>query len=179
MFISLATNFALKGIAQMIRAFARWNQTVGRSVDGRLVIVGRSAEFAEGYDRMARAHDLAGKVAFEDRTDRVDELYAAADVCVLLSWYDPCSRVVLEATRRGIPSITTAWNGAGEVLSDGAGIVVASPKRIADVADAMGSLADPDRRRQAADACRAISDQLGIGRHVDELMAVYKEVTGC
>ena len=178
-FIALATNFTLKGVAETIRAFARWNQTAGQTTPGRLVIVGRSVEMAEGYERMGRAHGLTDKVAFEDQTDRVDELYAAADVCVLLSWYDPCSRVVLEATRRGIPSITTAWNGAGEILTGGAGIVVPSPRKIAQVADAMTELTDPDRRRRASEACLAKSKQLSMTRHVDELMAVYNEVTGC
>ena len=158
-------------------AFARWRQRRSRDTDARLVLLG--SEKIDDYQRLATLHDVDRHVVFVPPAEDVAPWYAAADVCVLLSWYDPCSRVVLEATRLGIPSITTAWNGAGEVLTGDAGIVVASPKRIADVAGAMDELTDPDRRRRAGDACRAISDQLSIGRHVDELMAVYKEVTGC
>ena len=179
LFLTLATNFALKGVAETIRAFARWRGTVGRKVPGRLVVVGRTPERAEGYSRLAGAHGVAREVVFEDWTDRVEQVYAAADVCVLLSWYDPCSRVVLEATRRGIPSITTAWNGAGEILGDGGGMVVPSPRHLADVAEAMVELTDAEKRRRAADRCLAMSDQLSMSRHADELMAIYQEVSGC
>ena len=177
-FITIATNFALKGIAQAIRAFHRWKEGPGRSIEARLVIVGHSREQVEGYERIANARGVGRLVIFEPPTDRMAPLYAAADVCMLLSWYDPCSRVVLEAARLGIPSITTAWNGAGEVLGDGAGVVVPSPDHVDAVAIAMAQLADPDQRHLASDACLRISDRLSMARHVEQLIEVYKEVLG-
>jgi glycosyltransferase involved in cell wall biosynthesis len=83
--------------------------------------------------------------------------------------------VVLEATRWGVPSITTAYNGAAEVMADGAGIVVPSPRDLPAIVAAMDELADPARRAACADVCRRKADDLSMDRHVDQLLAAYAE----
>lgn len=178
MFLTIVTNFKLKGVAETIAAFARWRHSQRRdnkSVDGRLVVVGGGQ--SERYRRYAHLRGVGTLVHFAGPTDAegVSKWYAAADACVLLSWYDPCSRVVLEAARLGIPSITTAFNGAAEAIAGGAGIVVASPRDTCGVAAAMQTLADPQRRSGMAELCLQRSESLGIGRHVDELLAAYGE----
>jgi len=170
-FLVVAKNYELKGVAESIIAFARWYHSLrGRRV-ARLVVVGREA--SEGYQRHANLRDVAGAVVFAPHTPEVFSWYAAADVCLLLSWYDPCSRVVLEAARWGIPSITTAYNGAAEFLSEGAGIVVGSPRDFKAVVAAMDRLADPAGRAAFSAACSRMGGQLSISRHVDELLAAY------
>jgi len=174
-FLTIATNWALKGVGESIEAFARWRQRRSRGTDARLVLLG--SEKIDDYQRLATLHDVDRHVVFVPPAEDVAPWYAAADVCVLLSWYDPCSRVVLEATRLGIPSITTASNGAAEALADGAGLVVPSPADTFAVAEAFETMYNPTRRARAADACRARADRLAMDRHVDELLAVYAEVT--
>ena len=102
--------------------------------------------------------------------------YSAADVVLLLSWQDACSRVILEAVRWGVPSITTRYNGAAEVLAEGAGIVVESPDDSAGVAAALATMCDPASRAHMRRACLAKADYLSIRRHVDELEALYREL---
>lgn len=174
-FITVATNFELKGVHQAIQAFGRWRKHFGDNARGRLIVVGRELSDVENYNRAADLRAVGGMVRFEPPTDEVFKLYAAADACVLLSWYDPCSRVVLEASAWGIPSITTRFNGAGEVVarSDG-GYVVGSPNDIAGVSKAMIELSDPAERATRAAACRAVAETLSMDRHVDELMTVYE-----
>ena len=170
-FITLATNFELKGVQEAIAAFARWFHSQGGRRSGRLLVVGR--EQPEGYQRIAGMREIGSQVVFIPRTDNPFEFYAAADACVLLSWYDPCSRVVLEAVRWGIPAITTIFNGAAEILSEGGGIVVDSPKNARAVADAMDGLADPKQRARRSEACRAVADRLSVAQHVDGLLEAY------
>jgi UDP-glucose:(heptosyl)LPS alpha-1,3-glucosyltransferase len=170
-FITVAKNFALKGVAESIVAFARWFHARRGGGDARLLVVGR--ESPEGYQRHAGLRDVGRQVQFVPHTDDVFQWYAAADACILLSWYDPCSRVVLEATRWGIPSITTRFNGAAEILEDGAGIVVESPRETAAIVAAMEELADADARAARREACMRIADGLSIERHVDELLEAY------
>lgn len=173
-FLTVATNFRLKGVAEAIEAFARWRESQPDARGARLVAVGQRKY--NSYRRLARKLGVRKQVYFEPHADNIWPWYAAADVCVLLSWYDPCSRVVLEATRWGIPSITTAFNGAAEALCDGAGMVVSSPADIAATTRAMGELAEPARRAACRQACQAVADRLSVARHVDELMDVYQEV---
>ena len=173
-FVTIATNFELKGVYHAIAAFARWLHGQGGLRSGRMVVVGRHNP--EGYRRAAGMREIGRQVVFVPPTPDPWPWYAAADACVLLSWYDPCSRVVLEALRWSIPSITTAYNGAAEVLADGAGIVVASPKRVAAVAAATDELADPDRRAAAAAACRQAAPRVSIEAHVDGLLEAYRSL---
>ncbi len=172
-FLTVATNFRLKGVDEAIRAFGRWYKATPDQPRARLVAVG-SERHLRRYRRLARRCGVGNQVHFPGRTDDVFGWYAAADACVLLSWYDPCSRVVLEATRWGIPSITTIYNGAAEALADGAGIVVSSPRDTDAVVRAMTALGDPEQRRRCREACLDRADALGVERHVDELLAAYE-----
>ncbi len=172
-FITIATNFALKGVGEAIAAMAAWRRKAARSA--RLVVIG-GRDGSDSYRRQAASAGVAGSVVFIPPTADVLPWYAAADAVLLLSWYDPCSRVVLEAVTLGVPCITTAFNGAAEVLAGGAGLVVPSPDDQAAVAAAMDELSDPGRREAAAAACASIAPTLGMRRHVDMLLDVYAEV---
>jgi UDP-glucose:(heptosyl)LPS alpha-1,3-glucosyltransferase len=175
-FISVATNFTLKGVDETIRAFAKWCGQHMHRINTRLIIVGR--DLVEGYERIAGLLGVGRQVVFVPRTDDIFQWYAAADACILLSWYDPCSRTVLEALRLGIPSITTVYNGASEVISAGAGLVVSSPTDKRAIVAGLDELSDPERRDRRRAACLALTESVSTDHHVDELLKVYSEVVG-
>jgi glycosyltransferase involved in cell wall biosynthesis len=172
-YLSVATNFRLKGCDMAIEAFTSWHRE--GSPPAHLVILGpsRPQEHLRALDG-----DVSNRVHILPPDPEVFRWYSASDVCVLLSWYDACSRVVLEATRWGLPSITTTHNGAAEALAGGAGITVERPDDLPAVSKAMKKLADPAERRRRRNACRSIADRLSMERHVEELLAVYEETVG-
>ncbi|HUT59756.1 MAG TPA: glycosyltransferase family 4 protein [Phycisphaerae bacterium] len=174
-FLMVATNFRLKGGPETIRAFTRWYASRRSRPNARLVILGHG--FPAIHHRSADLRDVALKIRMLPWTDDVFRWYSAADACVLLTWYDPCSRVVLEATRWGVPSITTVFNGAAEVLAAGGGIVVSSPRDTDAVVRAMDELADPARRAERSIACLCAADHLDVERHVDELLLAYQSLS--
>jgi UDP-glucose:(heptosyl)LPS alpha-1,3-glucosyltransferase len=62
----------------------------------------------------------------------VETAYAAADLLTFLPIYEPCSNVVSEALATGIPVITTAFNGASELIDSGVnGHVLDDPRDLA------------------------------------------------
>jgi len=172
-FLTAAENYALKGVMETLESFTLLLRH-RPDANARLVVAG-------GWNPEPIL-DRAGVWAIADRvhaighTDEIFHWYAAADAVVLLSWYDPCSRVVLEAVRWGIPAITTTFNGASEVLADGAGTVVASPRHTKEAAAAMAELMNSSARAARRQACGAIADSLSVDRHVDELLAVYADI---
>jgi UDP-glucose:(heptosyl)LPS alpha-1,3-glucosyltransferase len=172
-FLTVARNFELKGVPEAIEAFAQWYHSPAGSPGARFVAVGRRN--SRRFHWLARKRRVGKQVVFVAPSAEIFRWYAAADACVLLSWYDPCSRVVLEATRWGIPSITTVYNGAAEVLARGAGIVVSSPRDTPAVVKAMAELADAARRKERSAACWDVADGLSVERHVDELLGAYAE----
>ena len=106
-------------------------------------------------------------------------LYAAADVLAHPTWYDPCSRVVLEALCHGLPVVTTRFNGAAEVVGDGRnGVVIDSPRDVSALAAAMRQgLSERLRTASRADAPQ-MCERLSMHRHARELKAVYEMVSG-
>ena len=171
-FLSIAKNFALKGVDETMCHFLRWCDRRGKTAErARLVVVGKA--MMQVPHRSARVRETIDRIRMVGWTPDVFSWYSAADACVLLSWYDACSRVVLEATRWGLPSITTSANGAAEVLAGGAGIVVDSPRDEAGILGAMDAMADPARREECSRACLLAAPRLSMDRHVEELLEVY------
>ena len=169
-FLTVATNFELKGVGQAIEAFAQWRSDSGCN-GSRLVVVGRQSP--NSYMKLAVDCGASDAVVFVPPTREIFKWYASADAVILLSWYDPCSRVVLEAARWSIPSITTRFNGAAEAFGGGGCIVVDSPRDTDAIVAAYGALADPVTRKKHSQACSRLEDYFGVERHVEELIDAY------
>jgi len=79
---------------------------------------------AGGERRPGRWRKLARKLGVHDRVrwlgtvPRPEELLPRVDALVLPTRYDPCANACLEAMAAGLPVVTTATNGAHEVLPE-------------------------------------------------------------
>jgi UDP-glucose:(heptosyl)LPS alpha-1,3-glucosyltransferase len=171
--LMVAHNFKLKGVARGIEAVERLKRSGGPTV--KALIVGR--------DNPLRCRHLAERLAIADQiifvgpTERVLAFYHAADILVHPTYYDPCSRVVLEALASGLPAITTRHNGAAEVIKDGKhGYVIDSADAVDQLADRICRLADRDHRRACGEQGRRLRDRLSMARHTDEMLVVYQEI---
>lgn len=166
----IAQDFARKGLREAIQALARAGDP-----RLRLLVVGK--EESAGYARLARELGVGDRVVFHPPTASPEEFYRQADFFVLPTRHDPCSLVVLEALAMGLPVISTVYNGACEVMSDGThGFVLQDPADVATLADAMRTLCDDDHRREMSQACLALRPTLAYERHLDELMRIYQRV---
>jgi UDP-glucose:(heptosyl)LPS alpha-1,3-glucosyltransferase len=57
-------------------------------------------------------------VIFLDSTRKLEHFYAAADLFLFPPVYEPSANVVVEALAAGLPVVTSANNGAGEIISE-------------------------------------------------------------
>jgi len=163
----VAHNFALKGLRELLRALPH--------VPGTLVVAGRDRP--QRYAARAARLGVAERVRFVGVDTPVRHWYAAADVLAHPTWYDPCSRVVLEALGAGLPVVTTRYNGAAEVVQPtGCGRVVAEPDDPAALAAALTEALDPEVRRTCAAAAPQLRQELSMARHARELAALYAEM---
>ena len=170
----VAHNFKLKGLGELIRASAT---PAGRHVDWLLAVAGR--DNPQRYQRLARRLGVGQRVTFVGTKYPVEALYAAAGVLAHPTWYDPCSRVVLEALACGLPVVTTRWNGAAEVMQAGRhGEVIDTPADAPALAAAIARCFD----LELACACRAdapaMRERVSMARHARELKALYEQVVG-
>jgi len=115
-FLTVGALCRRKGIDVLLRAFAKLDTD-----DWCLVLCG--LDRAEGiYLNLAQRLDIQDRVLFLGAypVDRISEVYAAADVCVLASRFDGWGAVLNEAVSLGVPIIGTDLCGASwHVVDDG------------------------------------------------------------
>lgn len=169
----VAHNFKLKGLFELLRALAMANQHLRRKPV--LLIVGR--DNARSAQHLARSLGITPQIRFMGSVPDLRPLYASADVCVHPTWYDPCSRVVLEALLCGLPSITTRFNGAAEIIDPELhGLVIDSPRDHGALAEGILRCLQPALREDCHRAANALRGQLSMTRHARELVELYRTV---
>jgi UDP-glucose:(heptosyl)LPS alpha-1,3-glucosyltransferase len=163
----VAHNFRLKGVPTLISAARQLrNQRLGVKV----VVVGGKLR-----DQINKTADPA--VIFVGPANDTVPYYAAADLYVQPTFYDPCSLVVLEALASGLPVITSCYNGAGELITPGIeGQIVGNPADVEELTNCLQPLLDPARRAPMAVAARELALRHTLDCNCRELLAVYEEV---
>jgi len=172
LFLFAAKNFRLKGLRPLLHALARVRM---KHQNARLVVIG--ADPAEADRSLVKQLGLESTIRFEGFALDPRAYYAAADAFVLPTYYDACSLTVLEASACGIPAITTAWNGASELIQHAHdGFVIPEPDAIADLARAMTLCLDAALRCAMSPAARALGVRNSIHRNVEAIEALYHDV---
>ena len=128
-------NFALKGLKPLL-AGSRRRGASGTAAAGRSTCWSAAAAIPARIGRLASRLGLGDTVHFLGFYPDVEDCYWSSDFFVQPTYYDPCSLVVLEALACGLPVITTAQNGASELMDR-------RPRRL-----------HPDRARRAGRADR-------------------------
>lgn len=148
-FLFLCSGFHRKGLAETLEAFARLSPAA------RLLVVGNDHDLPR-YREQARRQGVDARVCFLGERADAPVCYAAADVYVLPTRYDPFANATLEALASGLPVITSDRNGGAEVLTSGRdGVVVALEQGVDRLVQAMGEWSDPQRIVAARLAARA------------------------
>ncbi|MCI0380255.1 MAG: glycosyltransferase family 4 protein [Gemmataceae bacterium] len=173
-----AMNYRLKGLDPLLHALARLFTLSGVRKDSsslRLVVAG-NPKFHK-YQRLARRLGIDRQVSFVGHSAEMRNAYFAADFLVHPTFYDPCSLVVLEALACGLPVITTQYNGARELFTDGKeGFVIADPHDHERLADCLGKMLDRERRQAMAQAARRAAERWTFEDHYRKLLQVFQAV---
>ena len=167
-----AHNFRLKGVPTLIKAVG---QLAAGSGSVHLAIAG-GKRFAR-YQRQAEREGVGPQVTFLGSVEDMRPLYAAADVYVQPTFYDPCSLVVLEAFASGLPVITSQCNGASELMTESVhGYILQDPGDSEELAACLMPLLDERRRTEMGAAARQLALKHTLARNCQEMIAVYTEV---
>jgi UDP-glucose:(heptosyl)LPS alpha-1,3-glucosyltransferase len=166
----VAQDFHRKGLQPAIEAIAKVS-------DPRLVLLVVGKPDPTEYRALAATLGVMDRVIFAGATADTYPHYQAADLFVLPTWHDPCSLVVLEALAMGLPTITTAQNGAHEVIVEGVhGFTLPNPAAVDLLAEWLRALLPDDRRRAMRQSCLELRPRLAYEHHLDELVAIYERV---
>lgn len=100
-------------------------------------------------------------------------IYAAADIFILPSIYDPFSNACLEALAFGLPVITTRDNGFSEIIEDGVhGSVIDLPNNVMALRDAVRFWSDESRRAAARSANVERASHFDISSNVEATLQI-------
>ncbi len=169
----VAHNFRLKGLPPLLSAMA------GRDPSARPIHLfvcggGKIAPMRRLVDRLG----LSRVVQLIGFAPSVRDYFHASDFFVLPSYYDPCSLVVFEALACGLPVITTAQNGAGEVMTQGGeGFVIPRPDDMPAMIAALDRMADDPFRHEMSRRAVELGQAQSFDRHVSALLKLCADVT--
>jgi UDP-glucose:(heptosyl)LPS alpha-1,3-glucosyltransferase len=171
LFLMLAHNLLLKNAEALIRATARLKAT---GAPLRVVIAG--GRKPEPFVRLTQKLGVTELISFLGLVDPIP-YYAAADVFVHPTWYDPCSLVTLEAAASGLPVITSRYNGASELITDGKdGLVLEKPADVAALASRMQTLLQTETRERMGAAGRAMANANTFEQQTNRFLELYQEI---
>jgi UDP-glucose:(heptosyl)LPS alpha-1,3-glucosyltransferase len=147
-----------KGLRFAIAAMA-----LCRSRKMRLLVAGR------GNQRYYKSK----RVQFLGEVSDLVRIYAAADIFILPTIYDPSSNACLEALACGLPVITTRNNGFSEIIEHGVhGSLVDSANDLIGLRDAIQFWSEPDRRAAARSTNHRHAAQFDISRNIARTLEI-------
>jgi len=171
--LAVAHNFRLKGVRNWLEALACLRRRGLNDI--RSLVVGKGD--SSYWHRLAKRLNVAGTLQFIGPSDRVPQLFHASDVLVHPTYYDPCSRVVLEAMTSGLAVITTRWDGAAELIEDGVnGYVLDDPSDARRLADRIASLRDAQRLERMQAAASGVAPRVSMARHAEQMLELYRSL---
>ena len=171
MLLFVGHDYQRKGLSTAVRAA---NRLADEGAPVRLVVVG-------GKKRrpLPAVDPTNGVVINVGAIDDPVPYYAAADVFVLPTFYDPCSLSVSEAAASGLPSVTTRFNGAAELLTEGVdGSVISDPADDVELAGVLRPLLDAGVRQRMGEAARKLALRHTLDRNCDQIVSIYQHIAG-
>jgi glycosyltransferase involved in cell wall biosynthesis len=125
---------------RFLRLLARLRDTVSRPVEG--LIVG-DGPLRSSLQRQARELGLnEPSLIFGGLSQRMHDVYKAADVFVLTSDWEGTPNVVLEAMASGVPVVSTDIGGVADLIEDGISGFLVKPDAAEDLAARVAQLVE-------------------------------------
>ncbi len=117
----VGADFKRKGLTVLLKAVSLLDMK-----DKKLIVVGKKE--TPQYLKIAKKLRIEKHVVFWGHEPEIEKFLIIADVFVLPTIYDPFSNAALEAMASGLPVVTTAYNGASELIENGVnGFIISDP----------------------------------------------------
>jgi UDP-glucose:(heptosyl)LPS alpha-1,3-glucosyltransferase len=166
----VGSGFERKGLGPLIEAIARLGP-----LPVKLWVVGKGD--LKRYRRQARDLGLEGRVRFFGPVPDTERYYAAADLFVFPTIYEPFGQVHLEALASGLPVITNRRCGGAELIRSGVnGDLLDSPADSKEIAEKIQRLITHPNPESLREAARKAAEGYPPDRILDQWEALYQEM---
>jgi UDP-glucose:(heptosyl)LPS alpha-1,3-glucosyltransferase len=166
----VGSGFARKGLATALEGLA-----ASCDRQSRLLVLGKGDP--TGYRALASRLGIGERIVWLGARDDPERWYAAADIVVLPSLYEPFGNVHLEALAAGLPVVASTRAGGAEVIADGINGAIVSPTDARAVAEAL------DRFRErpqgaVAELARRSAEPYTYAAQVSGFQRIYRKKQG-
>ncbi|WP_218969813.1 glycosyltransferase [Thermodesulfatator atlanticus] len=115
----IGSDFFRKGLGLLLKALSNM------SLKARLVVIGRDKK-QKHYQRLVKKLGLQERILFLGAQKDIRPYLKNIDVFVLPTLYDPFANTCLESLSFNVPVVTSTFNGAHEIIDEGADGMIAS-----------------------------------------------------
>jgi glycosyltransferase involved in cell wall biosynthesis len=165
----VANELHRKGFGTLIEALSKFDEP-----EARIDVVGLVSP--RDYQGQIERLGLKDRVHWHGSTSEVFPYYAAADILVLPTQYEPFGIVIVEALACGLPVITSRLAGASPAVeSGGAGRLLDDPTDVAELAGYLNEAADPAIRARWASGAVAAAEPYAWPRIFAQVEKVLEE----
>jgi UDP-glucose:(heptosyl)LPS alpha-1,3-glucosyltransferase len=173
MLLLSGSGFVRKGLRHCVELLARLRREPGYE-DAYLVVIGKGD--ARPMRAQMKTLNVLDCIRFIGAVDNPQAYYQAADFMVLPTRHDPFSNACLEALACGCPVLTSAENGAAEIMTPDTGFVFAGRYDDADFAAAIGFIRafETPPRAVAASVAHLTADA-EFAQYLDLVTAVHQQ----
>lgn len=163
----VGSGFERKGVKYLIEAAEKVEFPV------TILIVGKGNP--EKYKKYIKKQ----KVIFCGTQKKIEKFYAASDLFVFPTMYEPFGLVILEAMASGLPVITTKLCGASEIIvNDKTGFVVEVPENTEEIAKYISILIENRQLYMEISKNASLSaHQFSIEKVFEKIEKIYYELT--
>jgi UDP-glucose:(heptosyl)LPS alpha-1,3-glucosyltransferase len=159
------SGFERKGVEYLLRASELVTEPI------TVLIVGK------GSEKKMRRYIKRQRGIFCGPQREIHKYYAASDIFVLPTIYEPFGNVHLEALASGLPVITTRLSGASEIIHEGVqGFIIDKPEDINMLAEKITILMDKDKNIRMGLEARRLAENFSLGVNIEKTLKLYQSL---
>lgn len=164
----VGTGFERKGLRYVIGALTHLPSEI------KLIVIGKGR--FKIYRKMAESYKVLERIRFLGPLRDVEKYYAASDILILPTLYEPMANVILEALATGIPVVTSRHCGNMEVVTEGVdGFLIDNPFDSREIAENIKMIAKLIEIPEIQQKTRKKAEQFTFERAMGEIMHTLKE----
>jgi len=160
-----------KGVRYIIEALPLLSK---RNV--KLIIIGSDDE--KFYGQLAELKRVRERIIFVHHSSNLWEYYAASDIFVFPTIYEPFGLVIVEAMASGLPAITSRVAGAADFITDGVdGFLLDKPEDINELAAKIELLlSNAELRKTMGERARETAEKFSWDQVAQKTLEVYNTI---
>lgn len=168
--VFVANEFRRKGLGPLLNGLQRC-----ANPNLKLLVVGRDS--TRDFEKLADELNIRSQIIFVGSTPYVDQYYAASDIFVFPTQYEPFGLVATEAMAAGLPVIISELAGAAELMNDSFDCIkLRDPKDPVEIATALKRLESMEAREIMGIKARDSALKHSWGEVVKKLDDIYSLV---